>query len=67
MGGYGVYIWPAYGVAAVVMLGLLAASIRASRVNTRALVELEASGRGRRRARRSTRETEDTGDDPQTS
>ena len=67
MGGYGVYIWPAYGVAAVVMLGLLAASIRASRVNTRALVELESSGRGRRRARRPARETEDSDDDPQAS
>jgi heme exporter protein D len=51
MGGYGAYIWPAYGVAAVVMLGLLASSIRASRLHQRELAELEASGRTRRRRR----------------
>jgi len=77
MGGYGAYIWPAYGVAALVMLGLLATSIRASRINGRALQELEASGRTRRRARSSDRETPDReapnrqtkerGDDSQTS
>jgi heme exporter protein D len=67
MGGYDIYIWPAYGVAAVVMIGLLAVSIRASRVNTRALAELESSGRGRRRARRPERATKETDDDPQAS
>lgn len=57
MGGYGAYIWPAYGVAALVMLGLLATSIRASRGNARMLAELESSGRGRRRPRAKDRES----------
>lgn len=57
MGGYGAYIWPAYGVATLVMLGLLATSIRASRTNARALAELESSGRTRRRARSADRGT----------
>ena len=67
MGGYGAYIWPAYGVAALVMLGLLAASIRASRVNTRVLAALVSSGRGRRRARTPNLETKEPGDDAQAS
>jgi len=29
MGGYAAFIWPAYGVAAAVLAGLLAASLRA--------------------------------------
>jgi len=31
MGGYGGYIWPAYLIAAVVLLGLLVASLRGVR------------------------------------
>jgi heme exporter protein D len=75
MGGYGAYIWPAYGVAAVVMLGLLWNSIHTSRVHQRELAELEASGRTRRRRTGSTpapvtnqvQTTEDRGNDPQAS
>jgi len=28
MGGYAVYVWPSYGLTAIVMLGLLVASVR---------------------------------------
>ena len=28
MGGYGAFVWPAFGVTALVMVGLLAASLR---------------------------------------
>lgn len=31
MGGYAAYIWPAYGVTAVVLIGLLALSVRSMR------------------------------------
>jgi heme exporter protein D len=37
MGGYGAYVWPAYGLAAVVLIGLLAASLRALRARETAL------------------------------
>jgi heme exporter protein D len=67
MGGYGAFIWPAYGVAAVVMIGLLITSLHSSRANSRELAELEASGRGRRRAKTDVPESKDTSDDPQAS
>mgnify|MGYP006424159547 CR=1 FL=1 len=52
MGGYAAYIWPAYGLAALVMLGLLIGSLRRLRVVQRQLRALEGgSGMGRRRAR----------------
>ncbi|HEY4135510.1 MAG TPA: heme exporter protein CcmD [Alphaproteobacteria bacterium] len=41
LGGYGVYVWPAYGVAGLVMLGLLAASLRALVANERMLDRLQ--------------------------
>ena len=31
MGGYAAFVWPAYGVAAVVLIGLLVQSLRALR------------------------------------
>ena len=48
MGGYGAYIWSAYGVAAAVMLGLLALSLRAARKRWDESAILEATGRTRR-------------------
>jgi heme exporter protein D len=68
MGGYGAFIWPAYGVGAVVMLGLLATSLHAARAHRRELAELEASGRTRRRPRPSISTTpgsEEAGNDTQ--
>jgi heme exporter protein D len=50
MGGYGGYVWPAYAIAAAVLIGLVWQSIRALRANERALAEAEAaSPRVRRR------------------
>ncbi|MBR46680.1 MAG: heme exporter protein CcmD [Rhodospirillaceae bacterium] len=48
MGGYAVYVWPAFGVGAVVMIGLLVLSIRRLRLREAELKRLEAAGGGRR-------------------
>jgi heme exporter protein D len=37
MGGYAVFVWPAYGLTAIVMAGLLALSLRRYRRAQRAL------------------------------
>ena len=41
MGGYGMFIWPAYGLAALGMVGLVVASLRNLRANEQALAALE--------------------------
>lgn len=46
MGGYGAYVWAAYAAAALLLIGLVVASLRALR---RAEAELAASDRGGRR------------------
>ncbi len=46
MGGYAAYVWPAYGVAAVVLAGLLIASLRALRARE---ADVAASETGRKR------------------
>lgn len=51
MGGYGGYIWPAWGIAAVVLAILVAASLRAMRARERELAALEAETPRRRRTR----------------
>lgn len=51
MGGYAAYVWTAFGVAGVVMAGLLLESLRAMRA-TQAELELLEAGRPRRRDRR---------------
>jgi heme exporter protein CcmD len=66
MGGYGAFIWSAYGVAAAVMLGLLVMSISASRTQQRELAKLESIGVSRRRQTKSPKSTE-AGDDTQAS
>ena len=43
MGGHGSYIWPAYGVTAVVMVGVLWMTIRGYKTNAAALDRLEAT------------------------
>lgn len=42
MGGYGVYVWPAYLAAAVLMIGLVIESRRRIKRNETLLAELEA-------------------------
>ncbi|MBM3598410.1 MAG: heme exporter protein CcmD [Alphaproteobacteria bacterium] len=49
MGGYAVFIWPAYGVALVVLGGLAFGAVRRLRRSEADLAALEA-GRPRRRA-----------------
>ncbi len=50
MGGYAAYVWPAFGVALAVLVGLLVASLRSLRANQAALSALGPAGGGRRRA-----------------
>ena len=45
MGGYAIYVWPAFAVAALVMIGLLVTSLRTLRLREAALRRLEG-GRG---------------------
>ncbi len=51
MGGYAAFVWPAFGVAVVVLVGLLITSLRTLRANQAALAALRAAGGDRRRAR----------------
>jgi len=46
MGGYGAYVWPSYVVSAVVLVAVLALSIRALRANTAEMSRLEKSAGG---------------------
>jgi heme exporter protein D len=50
MGGYGVYVWPAFGATALVLAGLLLASVRSLRAKEDALAALRQT-RGRRAER----------------
>ena len=44
MGGYAIYVWPAFAVAALVMIGLLVSSLRTLRAREAVLRRLEAAG-----------------------
>ena len=57
MGGYGGFVWPAFGLTAVVLLALLADSLRRLKAAQTALARLEAQAPPRRPRRK-------TGDDP---
>jgi heme exporter protein D len=48
MGGYAVFVWPAYGVAFAVMGGLAVWSWRSYRLAARTLERLQADGPNRR-------------------
>ena len=52
MGGYGGFVWPAFGLTALVMVWLLASSLRRLRENERLLARMQAATPARR-ARRS--------------
>ena len=49
MGGYGAFVWPAYGVVALLMFGFWLAAWRDLRRQRDELAALEAAGLGRRR------------------
>lgn len=52
MGGYGAFVWPAYGLTALILAGLAAMSLRALRRSQAALDALEREiGQGRRSRR----------------
>jgi heme exporter protein D len=48
MGGYAAFVWPAYGVSALVLAGLVLTSLAALKRSERTLADLEARGIGRR-------------------
>jgi heme exporter protein D len=48
MGGYAAYVWPAFGIAAVVMIALLVLSLQRLRSREAELRRLEAANGGRR-------------------
>jgi heme exporter protein D len=48
MGGYGQFIWPAYGIAFLVMAVLFVQTLRAHRARQRELEGLEGEGKRRR-------------------
>ncbi len=52
MGGYAAFIWPAYGIAALVLIGLLVTSLRGLRQHEATLAALQETGGGRRRQAR---------------
>jgi heme exporter protein D len=47
MGGYAAYVWPAYLIAALVMIGQVAVTLNTLRRREAALAELERSGSAR--------------------
>ena len=49
MGGYGGYIWPAWGIALVVLALLIGVSVKSMRARERELSQLEAESPRRRR------------------
>ncbi len=59
MGGYGGYVWPSYVVAAIVMIGLLVASLRGMRASEKQLKVLQESRPNPRRAARTAKAREE--------
>ncbi len=51
MGGYAAYVWPSYGIATIVLLGLLVASWKGLRNAEATLKALESARPTRRRTR----------------
>ena len=52
MGGYAAYVWPAYGLAALVLVGILVATWKGLHAAESTLKALEGSRPARRRPRR---------------
>jgi len=59
MGGYGVYVWPAYGLTAAIMIAFLVTTLRSLRSRQRSLDSLEAKA-GPRRRRKGDADKEET-------
>ena len=58
MGGYAAFIWPAFGIVAVVLLALMLVSRRTLKAQERTLAALEEAGLSRRSRRRKQRSQE---------
>ncbi len=54
MGGYAAYVWPAYGIATVVLVGLAWQTLRSVARSERELAEIEAQNPRRARRARGT-------------
>ena len=50
MGGYGVYIWSAWGIAVILLGALIVASVSAMKARERELADMEAASPRRRRS-----------------
>ncbi|MBF0561358.1 MAG: heme exporter protein CcmD [Alphaproteobacteria bacterium] len=62
MGGYGGFVWPAYGVSAIVLVGLIVMTVRSMRAREAELANLQAvlgSRRAAAQAQRSNRKVLD--------
>ena len=64
MGGYGAYVWPAYALAALVLVVLLVASLRQLRAGQSQLRRLGAELPGRRGSRRPAAAAGDANEEP---
>ena len=62
MGGYALYVWGSYGLAALLLVGLLLASLSWLRSQERLLAALESAREGQSRRRQGRREQQDGGD-----
>jgi heme exporter protein D len=51
MGGYAAYVWPAFAITAIVMIGLLIETLHTLQRRERELAELESARPGRNRER----------------
>ncbi len=51
MGGYAAYVWPAFAITAIVMIGLLIETLHTLHRRERELAELESARPGRNRER----------------
>ncbi len=61
MGGYGIYVWPAFAVTAAVLAGLLFASLRSVRASEETLKKLRRAGRRQASADEGEREADGDG------
>ena len=41
MGGYGVFVWPSFGLSALLLIGIFVLSTRSLKANRQALADLE--------------------------
>ncbi|MEH6403300.1 MAG: heme exporter protein CcmD [Sneathiella sp.] len=57
MGGYGAFVWPAYGVSAIILASLIVLSVRHLRMIERELKPIEQDRKSRRRKKTLTGDT----------